>query len=380
MSNNNLSWLEINRDALLHNVAEFRKIISPGVKIMAVVKAEAYGHGLKEVEEVIGQSVDWFGVNNLDEAIKLKDLGVKSPILILGYTPFSRFDEVVANDFRQVIYSRESIKFLFKCFGKTKNKKVRIHLKVETGTNRQGIGQEEISDFVKLVKAHPGIEIEGIYTHFANVEDNQNLEYAQKQFSTFKDTISLLAKSGFYFPLKHAASTAAALIFPESRLDMIRLGIGFYGLWPSGEVRVSAKRLGINLNLEPALTWKTKVIQVKKVKRGERVGYGCTFTAPRDLKIAVLPVGYFDGYDRKLSNRGEVLIGGKRARVVGRVCMNMFMVDVTDMPKVKVEGEVVLLGRQGENRISAEELAEKVGTINYEIVSRINPQVSRVVV
>lgn len=380
MIGTNLNWVEINKKALLANIAGFRKIISPGVKIMAVVKAEAYGHGLNKTAEIISQSVDWFGVNNLDEALKLKKLGTKSPILILGCTPISRLNEVVVNDFRQVIYNRESIKYLFKCLRQTKNKKVRIHLKVETGANRQGVGKEEIVDFVKLVKAHPGIEIEGIYTHFANVEDSQNLWYAQKQFSTFKHIITLSAQNGFYFPLKHAASTAATLLFPESHLDMIRLGIGLYGLWPSEAVRASTKRLGITLNLEPVLTWKTKVAQVKRVRSGEKIGYGCTFTAKRDLQIAVLPVGYFDGYDRKLSNRGEVLIRGLRAAVMGRICMNMFMVDITGIPGVVPEDEVVLLGRRGAEEVSAEEIAQRIGTINYEVISRINPQIPRIVI
>lgn len=380
MSNNNLTWLEISRDALLHNLAEFRKIISPDVKLLVVVKANAYGHGIKEVARVISQKADWFGVNNLEEAKTLKDAGVLKPILILGYTPLSQLPEVVKNNFRLVAYNRQTIDGLGKILTRSKQKTVNIHLKLETGTNRQGIGSEEIVDFIKLVKCYPSIGIEGLYTHFADIEDSQNLEFAEKQLNKFKDVMVQLEKEEISIPLKHTTCTAATILLKDSHFNLVRLGIGLYGLWPSEKIRICARRLGLKINLKPVLTWKTRVAQIKKVKKRERVGYGGTFTTRRASLIVVLPVGYFDGYDRKLSNCGEVLISGKRASVTGRVCMNMMMVDVTRIKNVDLEEEVVLLGRQGREEITADEIAQKIGTINYEVVSRINPLPPRLIV
>ena len=370
--NNSLTWVEINAKNLLHNLAEFRKIIPSHVKIMAVVKANAYGHGIKEVGKVISSKVDWFGVNNLEEALILKEIGVQKPILILGYTPLSQLEEVAENGFRQVVYNQGTIIKSIKTLN--------VHLKVETGMNRQGIDKREILNFVKLAQRCPSVKIEGIYTHLADTEDETNQNFTRKQLATFKEIVNLLEENGFDIPLKHTANTAAAILFPEAYFDLIRLGIGMHGLWPAESVKEKAKRLGIKINLRPVLTWKTQVAQIKKVKKGETIGYGCAFKATKDSKIAVLAAGYFDGYTRKFFKCGEVLIGGKKASVVGRICMNMIMVDITEIPDVKLEQEVVLLGKQGKNEITAEDLAEKIGTNNYEIVTRINPLISRQVV
>lgn len=364
-----LTWVEISRENLLHNFGEFKKILPPGVKFMAVVKANAYGHGLVAVARILKEKVDWFGVNNLEEALVLKKIGVEKPILILGYTPLAHLDEVVKNGFRQVVYNLETAKAL--------RRSTRVHLKVETGTNRQGIRKEEILAFVKEITKYPQIEIEGIYTHLADVEEVDNHGYFHKQLTAFKEVIKTLEENGVVIPLKHTACTAAAILFPETYFNLVWVGIGLYGLWPSKEVKKDAQKKAINLDLRPVLNWKTKVVQLKRVKKAESVGYGCTFKALKDLIIAVLPVGYFDGYDRKLSNCGQVLIKGKIAPVVGRVCMNMAMVNISQIGGVKVEDEVVLLGKQGSEKITAEDLAERVGTINYEIVSRINPQIPR---
>ena len=374
------TWVEINKKALQNNIRQFQELIGRHVKLMAVVKANAYGHGLVEVARIAAKSgVPWIGVDSIDEAIKLKKAGIKTPILILGYTLISRLGNVVKYNFRQVVYNKETIKELVRLRGATP-KSIKIHLKVETGTSRQGLEKEELLELAKIIKKYPQIEIEGIYTHYANIEDTTDHSYARTQLKKFKQAVELLEKNGIKIPIKHTACSAATILFPETYFDMVRLGISMYGLWPSKETFVSAKEKNRKLKLEPVLTWKTRVAQIKKIKAGMPISYGLTERASRDLKIAVLPIGYFDGYDRKLSGIGNVLIKGKRCRVLGRVCMNMIMVNVSHNKTIKLEDEVVILGKQGSEIIFVEELAQKIGTINYEVVTRINPLIPRILV
>lgn len=376
----NLSWLEISQKNLLHNLGELRKVMKNGVKILGVVKANAYGHGILEVSKIFQQGgIDWLGVNSLQEGVLLRQNKIKLPILVLGYIPLKNIDQAIVNDLSFAVYNRETVRTAARESLKLK-KPAKVHLKIETGTNRQGIKSEEVLDFASEVKTYPQIKIEGIYTHFADIEDVGGNGFYQKQLTTFKKILQLLETKGFSIPLRHATPTAGAILLPGSHFDMVRIGIGLYGLWPSEIVQTRAQAQKIKLDLQPVLSWKTRVVQIKKVKKGEYIGYGCTFKADGQLRIAVLPVGYFDGYDRQLSNRGRVLVKGQFAPVVGRVCMNMVMVDVSRIPQVELEDEIVLIGKQGERGITAEELAEKVGTINYEIVSRINPLIPRVMV
>lgn len=343
---------------------------------MAIVKANAYGHGLILVARVLEQKVDWFGVTSLEEGLHLRKQGIKLPILVLGYIPLSYLEQAIKEDLSFAVYNRSVIKKAEQ-IAKNWSKKVKIHLKIETGLNRQGIRVNEVLSFVGLVKKCPSVLLEGVYTHFANIEDTLDPSFAMEQLRSFRQVTKMVESAKMKIPFKHTACSAAIILFPQTHFDMVRLGISLYGLWPSKEVKMAAKE---NLNLEPVLAWKTKVIQLKQIKKGESVGYGRTWWASRVTKIAVLPVGYFDGYDRKLSNSGRVLVGGKFAPVVGRVCMNMIMVDITKIPNVSLEDEVVLLGRQGKNEITTEELAEKVGTINYEFVSRINLTLPRILI
>jgi alanine racemase len=365
------TWVEINKKALQNNIGQFRRLIGAKSKLMAVVKANAYGHGLVEVAKIaVKKGADWLGVDSVDEAIKIRKAGTKAPILIMGYTLFLRLKDVVKYDFRQVIYNKETIEKL---------KRGRVHLKVETGTSRQGLEKEGLLELAKFIKKFPQIEIEGIYTHYANIEDTTDHSYAQEQLKRFKEAVNLLEKNGIRVPIKHTACSAAIILFPETYFDMVRLGISMYGLWPSRETFVSAQEKKRKIKLEPILTWKTKIAQIKNIKAGTPISYGLTEKISQDSKIAILPVGYFDGYDRKLSGVGNVLIGGKRCKILGRVCMNMIMVDVSHIPDIKLEDEVVLLGKQGKEQITAEELAQKIGTINYEVVTRINPLIPRIV-
>lgn len=378
------TWLEINKKALRNNIQQFKRLIGDGIKLMVVVKSNAYGHGLIEVAKIsLENKVDWLGVDSIDEAIQLRKTGIDAPILILGYTPLARLKEAVENNVRLVIYNKETIKKLSELVHRTSNiehRTINTHLKVETGTSRQGILKEDILDFVKLVKDCPKIEIEGLYTHFANIEDTTDHGFAQSQLRRFKEAVDLLEKNGIKVSIKHTACSAAVILFPETYFDMVRLGISMYGLWPSKETFVSAREKNRKINLEPVLTWKTKVAQIKKIKAGTPVSYGLTEKVSQDSKIAILPIGYWDGYDRKLSGIGNVLIRGKRCKVLGRVCMNMIMVDVSHLPEIELEDEVVLLGKQGAEQITAEEIAQKIGTINYEVVTRINPRIPRMII
>jgi alanine racemase len=256
----------------------------------------------------------------------------------------------------------------------------RVHLKAETGTNRLGVQAEALLELARTIGKYPQLRLEGLSTHFANIEDVTEHQFAERQLGRFMEACNLLEQNGFAIPVKHTACTAATMLFPKTHFNLARVGIGIYGLWPSKETRISALQTGIALNdLKPALTWKTRVAQIKTVRTGETIGYGCTDLATQDTRVAVLPVGYYEGYDRRLSSVGYVLVRGRRAPVRGRACMNMIMVDVTSIPEVSIEDEAVLLGRQGEDSVSAETIAGKIGSINYEVVSRINPLIPRIV-
>jgi len=373
------TWIEISREALVYNLSQFRRLVSDGVKIMGVIKANAYGHGLTEVAEIISEKVDWLGVDSFAEALKLRQAAVKKPILVLGYTELKDLKEAVKNNISLTVYNKETILKLGKIPIHNPNLNPKIHIKIETGTSRQGVLENEFFDFIKFVKQFPSIEIQGLSTHYANIEDTTDSSFAMEQLATFSRAAEILKKEGVT-PLRHTACSAATILFPETRFEMIRLGISMYGLWSSKETKAVAKNKNLELDLKPALTWKTIVAQIKNLPAGTPVGYGLSEHTSRDSKIAILPVGYYDGYDRKLGNVGNVLIRGKRCKVLGRVCMNMIIVDVTDLEKVELEDEVVLLGRQGREEITAEDLAGKIGTINYEVVTRINPYILRHIV
>jgi len=372
-----LTTVEISRKALIDNLQQFRRKLGPGVKMMAVVKANAYGHGIEAVSKIVSHhGADWLGVSSLEEGILLRERGMTLPILVLGYIPLAEIKEGLKNDLSFVVYHQEMVKKAAEEAKKLK-KLARIHLKVETGTNRQGIRLKDLSPFVQFCLKQKNIFLEGIYTHYANVEEALDSGFALEQLKVFKRALQLIKEADVKIPIRHIACSAAAILFDQAFFDLVRIGIGLYGLWPSSKVKTSAQERKTGIKLLPVLTWKTKVAQVKEVPKGETIGYGRTYRTERKSRIAVLPVGYWDGYDRKLSNSGRVLIHGQFAPVVGRVCMNMTMVDVTDIPKVKTEDEVVLLGRQNGNEIPAEEIAQKIGTINYEVVTRINPELPR---
>ena len=381
MTHTRLQWVEINGSDLRHNMYQFRSLIGDSRKMTVVVKSNAYGHGLLEVSRLASENgADWLGVNSLEEASALRRSGIDLPIILLGYVPLDQLEEAVKNDLRLTVYNTETVEELGKITSALKTN-VYLHIKAETGVHRQGIKGEDLLPFIEKIRAYPYLKIEGLSMHFANIEDTTDHSYAQRQLERFIEYVNLLGQNDIDIPVKHVACSAATILFPETFFDMVRVGIGVYGLWPSKETYLSCiqdKREPVDI--KPVLTWKTRIVQIKDVPEDAFIGYGCTYKTTRPTKLAVLPVGYYDGYDRLLSNASYVLITGKRAPVRGRVAMNFITADVTDIPGVQLEEEVVLLGRQGQERISAEHLASLCGTINYEIVTRINPKIPRIVV
>jgi len=369
------TWVEVSRSALVHNARELKRS-GNGVRLMAIVKSNAYGHGIKEVVRSVDAEVDWFGVDSLPEAETVRGAGSKKPVLILGYTPKQALARVVRQGFSQVVYDRETVAVL--SGHASPRRPAKVHVKIETGTSRQGICPEDLASFIRFIAKQPNVRFEGMSTHYANIEDTNDPTHAMRQLKRFREAVKIASEAGGKKPeLLHTACSAAILTYPETHFDIVRAGISLYGLWSSGVTRRAVLDAGKSVRLEPALTWKSVIAQVKKIRKGTPVSYGLTERVTRDAVVAVVPVGYWDGFDRGLSSVGNVLVRGKRAKVLGRICMNMCVVDVTDIRGVKAEDEVVLLGRQGKERISAEELADKLGTINYEVLTRINPTLPR---
>jgi alanine racemase len=373
-----LVWVEIDGRAPEHNLRQLRAGAAPGVLACAVVKSNAYGHGVAQIAPLL-PSADWFAVNSLEEGLELRGLGIAKPILLLGHVPLSRLLEAVEADLSLTVYNPETIKALGAL--PSTARAARLHVKVDTGTSRQGVLPEALEEFMRLVKRTPGVVLEGVSTHFANIEDTLNHQYAELQLQRFEAALAVVDGIVGRPRIVHAACTAASILFASTHFTMLRSGIGLYGLWPSRETMLSAREKGGTVpDFRPALAWKTRIAQIKRLPEGTFVGYGCSYRTTRQTVLGILPVGYADGYDRALGNRAHVLVHGRRAPVIGRICMNLTMVDLTDAPSARLEDEVVLLGQSGDERISAETMAEWAGTINYEVVTRISPLLPRAVV
>ncbi|MBN2325060.1 MAG: alanine racemase [Spirochaetes bacterium] len=373
-----LVWVEIERNAPEHNLLEIRRCAAEGTKLCAVVKSNAYGHGVSHITRLL-PSAHWFAVNSLEEGLELKRFGVQKPVLILGHVPLSRLSEAVNAGLRITVFNRDTIDAIEAL--PSRREPARVHLEIETGTARQGVLPEDVVPFIEYTASKKSVLLEGVSTHFANIEDTLNHEYAERQLSIFTQTMDRIRGLGMDPPVVHTACSAAAILFPKTHFTMLRTGIGLYGLWPSRETYLSARMERSCIPaLKPVLSWKTRIVQLKDLPAGSFVGYGCTYRVMRKTRLAVLPVGYADGYDRAFGNIAYVLVRGRRAPVIGRVCMNHCMIDVTDIRGVKLEDEVVLLGKSKEETLAAEKLAEWAGTINYEIVARISPLLERKVV
>ncbi len=370
-----LVWVELAGAALDHNLRQVRAGAAPGTAFCAVIKSNAYGHGAGPVAAHL-PSAEWFGVNSLEEGLELRAMGVTRPVLLLGHVPLADLGEAVKADLRLTVYNRETVEALGRLRGLPSP--ARVHVKVDTGTSRQGVLPADLEPFLGLLRAAPGVLFEGVSTHYANIEDTLNHEYAAMQIERFNAALATVDRVAGRPPWIHTACTAASILFTATHFTMLRSGIGLYGLWPSRETMVSAREKGGAVpDFRPVLTWKTRLAQIKKLPEGTYIGYGCSYRTMRPTILGVLPVGYSDGYDRALGNRAHVLVRGRRAPVIGRICMNLCMVDLTDVPGAHLEDEVVLLGRSGDEEISAETMAEWAGTINYEIVTRISPLLPR---
>jgi len=373
-----LSWCEIHRPSLVHNLTEFASLVGGLERLLPVIKADAYGHGMLTVAQLlVEEGVRQVGVNDLDEALALKARHPGLETLVLGFVPPRDMQDAVAAGVQVVAYRADVIEALSAAAQRTGGR-ARVHLKLETGNHRQGLEPSEALALARRAASLPGLELVGASTHFADIEDTTDPAFARRQLDRFRDAVAALRAAGFALPVLHCANTAATLNMPETYFDLARVGIGLYGLWPSQETYIAALLKGRVRDLKPVLTWKARIAQLKTVKRGGYIGYGRSFRATSDLKLAILPIGYYDGYDRRLSNMAYSLIRGQRAPVRGRICMNMTMIDVTDVDGVNVGDEVVLLGVSGEERVRAEDLAALIGTIHYEVVTRIHSRIPRI--
>lgn len=368
------TWAEIDLDALVHNFDIIKKEAA-GAKLMAVVKADAYGHSARIVAPLLEQhGADAFAVSNIEEAITLRGCGITRPILILGYTPVSMAAQLYLNDISQCVYSPEYARDLSEraC---ADGVKVKIHIKLDTGMSRIGFDcrDEELSGIEEAIAAARlnGFVFEGVFTHFA-VSDRTETEedgFTDAQYRRFSVAVEQFEKAGLRPKYRHCCNSAAFCLDNDKHFDLCRPGIILYGLTPSSA-------LTLKENFIPVMTVKSVVSMVKKIKKGDTVSYGRTFTADREMKIATVTAGYADGYPRLLSNKGYVLINGKRADIIGRICMDQLSVDVSDIPDVKQGDEVILFGKT----LPVEELADMCGTINYEIICGISPRVPRITV
>jgi len=362
-------WAEIDLDNFSHNIRMIKEHVSQETSIMAVVKADAYGHGsIPVARKALNSGADRLAVAIPEEGIELRKAGFEIPIQIFGEILENQYPLIVDYDLIPTVCKKKTVNGLAK-YAKKKNKKVKIHVKIDTGMGRIGVFPEDAVEFIKEVKEYENIEIEGIITHHAKA-DEKDKEYTYKQWDEFQSIINELEEKEIEIPIKQAANSATIIDLPKMQLDMVRPGIMLYGMRPSHEVQ--------KFPLKPVLSWKTKIVYLKEVPPGTGISYGATFITEEKRKIATLPLGYADGYFRLLSNKGEVLINGQRAPIRGRVCMDQFMVDVTDVSDVEIGDEVVLIGEQGDDEITATELADLIGTINYEITCSISKRVPRV--
>jgi len=358
----NLSEIQLDAEALRENVRSLRRLAG-ATPVAAVVKGNAYGHGLAEVVRVLEDEVDAFQVDDLDELRALRAVSNKRA-LVLGYVPRSGLQEAIALGGELALYDLERLPDLAGA---------KVHLKVDALLGRQGVLPRDLDAFLTVLQTHHLVNVVAAYAHFANIEDTTDLEHAQSQIEVFEEAFGKLQQ--VYPRLGRHLSSTAALMTVESGNDLIRLGIGCYGMHPSAPLR----RRHMDLNLRPVMRWVSHLAQVKVLPPHHPVGYGLTYITRRETRIGIIPQGYSDGYDRGLSSVGEVLVRGVRCTVLGRIAMNMFAIDLTDVPDAAAEDEVVLLGKQGSDRITSEEIASRLGTINYEITTRISPLLPRVV-
>ena len=379
-----LTWAEIDLKAYAHNIRELRRATRPQARLMAVVKANGYGHGAIEVaRSALLNGAEYLGVARLHEAVELRKAGLAAPILIFGYSSPDSAPTLIDNELTQTVYSPSTARALSEQAAR-RGKKIKVHIKVDSGMGRLGLLLEEpaagvsrnsrpagIVSAVEAISRLANLEVKGIFTHFATA-DSADKSYANRQLKRFMEFLNRLDRAGLRPPLKHAANSAALIDLPDSHLDLVRPGIATYGLYPSDEVNQRG------VDLKPVMALKSRIIHLKKVPAGFHISYGITYRTQKPTTIATIPIGYADGYNRLLSSRGYMVVHGQRVPVVGRVCMDLTMLDVGALKDVQLEDEVVAFGQQGEAAVTADELASKLNTINYEIVTSITGRVPRI--
>ena len=366
-------YASISKEALIYNIENIRNSLNKDTLIMTVVKADAYGHNADEVTKIIDPYADFYAVAIIEEALCLRKSGVTKPIMILGYTSPCYFKQAVCNNIRVTVFTYEAAEKL-SVIAKECNMTAYIHIALDTGMGRIGFQcTKEDAEIVLKITMLENIEIEGIFTHFATA-DEADKSFSLEQEKKFSSFNHMLKEKGVNIKIKHIANSAAIIELTQFAINMARPGIILYGLYPSDEVNKN------NLMLKPVMELVSNVVFVKNIKKGDTVSYGRTFTATKDMTVATIPVGYADGYPRLLSNNGRVIINGKYAPIIGRICMDQFMVDVTDILNVKEGDEAVLMGKRGQCEISADEIAKITGTISYEVVCDIGKRVPRIII
>jgi alanine racemase len=369
-----VSQLVIDLDKIEHNIKKHRELLDKNVRLMAVLKGNAYGMGAVPVAKAAVESgADWIAVATREEAQELIENGISLPILILGYTGEDDYEYVIANDVRPAVYSYDIAKAYSKKAVEM-NKRVKVHVKIDTGLHRIGFDPDESGvEAVKKILELPNIDVEGIYTHFANADaaDDSGM---RKAFGLFKSFLALLGKNGIHIPIAHCANSVATMRMKECHLDMVRIAISMYGEYPCEESKVFGPKL------EPVVMLKSILIAKRWIPEGTPVSYFYQWISSRKSLIGTIPIGYYDGFYRNYFNRGSVLINGVRVPIVGKLCMDMMMIDLTDVPVAKVGDEVILIGRQGDEEITVDEVAYNMSTINYEVLIRISSRVPRVYV
>jgi len=377
MKNLSLSYIEISKENLIYNIKQFKDLIKNGTKIVSVIKANAYGHGDKEVVKIISPYTDYFQVDSIEELERIRKI-TKKPIFVFGYLNEDGIKRAIK--LRAIISAFDLIHLLkINYISGILKTKTKVHVAIDSYLGREGIMPTQIKNFIIEIKKMKNIELDGVYSHFANIEDTMNFTHAERQINMYHEQVKIFKENGYQKIKTHVSATSGILVYEKgnSLHSIVRLGIGLYGMWPSEHLEYLNKK---KINLKPVLRWVTHIAQVKILPANHPIGYGLTYITKKPTKIAVIPQGYEDGLPRSLSNNGEVLIKGKRAKILGRVAMNMTVVDVSNIKDVKPDDEVVILGRQNNNVISAEQIAKESNTINYEVTTRISPLLPRVIV
>lgn len=371
-----LSYIEISKNNLIHNIKQFKNLIKPNTKIVAVIKANAYGHGDREIAKILDLYADYFQVDSIEEAERVRSVTKKS-ILIFGYLNEDGIKRAIKINALISCFDYLHILKINHLAGIIK-KKIKVHVPIDSFLGREGIMPNQVENFIIEIKKMKNVELDGVYSHFANIEDTMNRTHAEKQIEVYHKCVEVFRKNGYPGIKTHISATSGILVYEKGNNlhNIVRLGIGLYGLWPSDHLEYLNKK---KIILKPILRWVTHVAQVKVLPPNHPIGYGLTYITKKSTKIAVIPQGYADGLNRVLSNNGEFLIKGKKVKILGRVAMNMTVVDVSNIKDVMAGDEVVIIGNQGKGKITVEDMAQKIGTINYEVITKLNPFLPRVI-